>query len=109
MNAVQKAVLEMEATLEAARLLTWRAASMLDTGERNSLEASMAKAKAGRAATLVTQKCVELLGPLGYSEECLLEKWMRDVKINDIFEGTGQIQMLIIARNILGYGRDLLK
>jgi acyl-CoA dehydrogenase len=109
LSAVQKDVLEMEANLDVARLLTWRAAAMLDTGERNSLEASMAKAKAGRAATLVTQKCVELLGPRGYSCEWLLEKWMRDCKINDIFEGTGQIQMLIIARNILGYGREMLK
>ena len=109
LSAVQKAMLDMEANLEVARLLTYRAASMLDTGERNSLEASMAKAKAGRAATLVTQKCVELLGPRGYSCEWLVEKWMRDCKINDIFEGTGQIQMLIIARNILGFGRDKLK
>jgi len=109
LGAVQRDVLDMEANLEAARLLTWRAACMLDTGERNSLEASMAKAKAGRAATLVTQKCVELLGPKGYSCEWLVEKWMRDCKINDIFEGTGQIQMLIIARNILGFGRDMLK
>jgi len=109
LNAVQKAVIEMEASLDVARLLTWRAASMADNGERNSLEASMAKAKAGRAATLVTQKCVELLGPKGYSCEWLVEKWMRDCKINDIYEGTGQIQMLIIARNILGYGSDMLK
>ena len=109
LSVVQKAVLDMEANLEAARLLTWRAGSMLDTGERNSLEASMAKCKAGRAGTLVTQKCVELLGPLGYSSDWLVEKWMRDVKINDIYEGTGQIQMLIIARAILGYGREQLK
>ncbi len=109
LSAVQKEVLDMEAHLDAARLLTWRAASMLDTGERNSLEASMAKAKAGRAGTLVTQKCVELLGPLGYSQEWLVEKWMRDVKINDIYEGTGQIQMLIIARQILGFDRNQLK
>lgn len=109
LSAVQKAMLEMEANLEVARLLTWRAASMLDTGERNSLEASMAKAKAGKAATLVCQKCVELLGPRGYSREWLVEKWMRDCKINDIFEGTGQIQMLIVARNILGFSRDQLK
>jgi len=109
LSEVQRAVLDMEANLEAARLLTWRAASMLDTGERNSLEASMAKAKAGRAGTLVTQKCVELLGPLGYSTDWLVEKWMRDVKINDIYEGTGQVQMLIIARTILGFGRELLK
>jgi acyl-CoA dehydrogenase len=109
LSVVQKAMLDMEANLEAARLLTWRAGSMLDTGERNSLEASMAKCKAGRAGTLVTQKCVELLGPLGYSSDWLVEKWMRDVKINDIYEGTGQIQMLIIARTILGYGREQLK
>jgi acyl-CoA dehydrogenase len=109
LNVVQKAMIEMEANLEVARLLTWRSAVMLDTGERNSLEASMAKAKAGRAATLVTQKCVELLGSKGYSCEWLVEKWMRDCKINDIFEGTGQIQMLIIARTILGYTREQLK
>ncbi|MBW1710392.1 MAG: acyl-CoA dehydrogenase family protein [Deltaproteobacteria bacterium] len=109
LNAVQRDVLEMEANLEVARLLVWRASSMMDKGIRNSLEASMSKAKAGRAATLVTQKCVDVLGSKAYSCDWLLEKWMRDCKINDIFEGTGQIQMLIIARNILGFGRDRLK
>ena len=69
----------------------------------NSLEASMCKAKAGQAVTRITQKAVELLGPLGYSRQLLLEKWMRDAKINDIFEGTQQINLLIIARRILGY------
>ena len=68
----------------------------------------MAKAKAGVAVTQVTQKAVELLGPLGYSRKLLLEKWMRDAKINDIFEGTQQINLLIIARRILGYSsKDL--
>lgn len=109
MGAVERDVLDMEAHLDAARLLNYRAASMSDEGVRNSLQASMAKAKAGRAATLITQKCVELLGPLGYSTEWLVEKWMRDCKITDLFEGTGQIQMLIIARHILGYSREQLK
>ena len=109
LSAVQQAVLNMEADVEAARLLNYRAATMLDAKQRNSLQASMAKAKAGRAATLITQKCVELLGPLGLSRELLLEKWMRDCKITDIFEGTQQIQMLVIARNVLGYNRDMLK
>jgi len=109
LSVVQKAILDMEANLEVARLLAWKAAAMLNKGLRNSLEASCAKAKAGRAATLVTQKCVELLGPLGYSQDWLIEKWMRDCKINDIFEGTGQIQTLIIARTILGFSRDMLK
>ena len=109
MTAIERDITEMEANLKAARLLTWRAVWMLDNGDRNSLEASMAKAKAGLAVTHITQKCVELMGPLGYSRELLLEKWMRDAKINDIFEGTGQIQMLITARNVLGFGRDKLK
>ncbi len=109
MTAVERDIHTMEANLKAARLLTWRACWMIDRRERNSLEASMAKAKAGLAVTQLCQKAVELMGPLGYSRDCLLEKWMRDCKINDIFEGTGQINMLIVARNILGYRRDKLK
>jgi len=103
LTTVERDFMEMEANLQAARLLTWRAAWMMDQGLHNSLEASMAKAKAGLAVTQVTQKAVELLGPLGYSRKLLLEKWMRDAKINDIFEGTQQINLLIIARRILGY------
>ncbi len=95
--------MEMEANLQAARLLTWRASWMMDEGMHNNLEASMSKAKAGLAVTQVTQKAVELLGPLGYSRKLLVEKWMRDAKINDIFEGTQQINLMIIARRILGY------
>jgi acyl-CoA dehydrogenase len=109
LTAVERDIHTMEANLRAARLLTWRACWLLDRRERNSLEASMAKAKAGLAVTQLCQKAVELMGPLGYSRDCLLEKWMRDCKINDIFEGTGQINMLIVARNALGYGRDKLK
>ena len=102
-TAIQRDVIEMEAQWKAAWLLTLRAASMLDHGLQNSLEASMAKAKAGKAVTQITQKAVELLGPQGYSRDWLVEKWMRDGKINDIYEGTGQINLLIIARRILGY------
>jgi acyl-CoA dehydrogenase len=103
LTTIERDFIDMEVQLKAARLLTWRAAWMLDMGMRNSLEASMAKAKAGKAVTLVTQKAVELLGPGGYSRKYLVEKWMRDAKINDIFEGTQQINLLIIARRILGY------
>ncbi|MEP7286070.1 MAG: acyl-CoA dehydrogenase family protein [Chloroflexota bacterium] len=103
LTAIQRDVIEMEAQIKAAWLLTLRAASMLDHGIHNSLEASMCKAKAGKAVTLVTQKAVELLGTQGYSRDWLIEKWMRDGKINDIYEGTGQINLLIIARRILGY------
>src|SRR5262249_3314611 len=81
LTAVEGDFMEMEANLHAARLLTRRAAWMMDQGMPNSLEASMAKAKAGLAVTQVTQKAVELLGPLGYSRKLLVEKWMRDAKI----------------------------
>jgi acyl-CoA dehydrogenase len=103
LTAIERDFMEMEVQLKAARLLAWRAAWLLDNGQRNNLEASMAKAKAGLAVTQITQKAVELLGPLGYSRAYMLEKWMRDAKINDIFEGTQQINLLIIARRILGY------
>jgi acyl-CoA dehydrogenase len=98
----------MEAQLKAAWLLVLRSASMLDHGERNNLEASMAKAKAGKVTTQIAQKAVELLGPMGYSREWLVEKWMRDAKITDLYEGTGQINLLIVARRILGYTRNEL-
>jgi acyl-CoA dehydrogenase len=103
LTTIERDFMEMEMQLKAARLLTWRAAWMLDVGMRNNLEASMAKAKAGKAVTLITQKAVELLGPLGYSRNQLVEKWMRDAKINDIFEGTQQINLMIVARRILDY------
>lgn len=103
LTALERDFMEMESLLQGARLLTWRAAWMMDRGLHNNLEASMAKAKAGLAVTQITQKAVEILGPLGYSRSLLVEKWMRDAKINDIFEGTQQINMLIVARRILGY------
>lgn len=109
LSAVQADLLEMEAQLHAAWLLTLKATALLDAKQENQLESSMCKVKAGKAVTWVTQKAVELLGPLGYSTATLAEKWMRDAKINDIYEGTGQINMLIVARLILGYSRTELK
>jgi acyl-CoA dehydrogenase len=109
LSAVERDVIEMEAELQAARLLTWRAAAMMTRGRPNSLEASMAKAKAGLAVTRITQKAVELLGPAGYSKKLLVEKWMRDAKISDIYEGTQQINQLIVARRILDYSSSLLR
>ena len=99
----------MEATVEALRLLSWRAFWMSDNGIPNSLEASMCKAKGGRTATLITQKCADLMGPMGLSSDELMEKWVRDAKILDIFEGTGQIQHLIIARKVLKLSSHDLK
>ena len=109
LTAIERDLLEMEAKLKAGWLLTVRAATMMGYGETNRLEASMCKARAGETATWITQKAVELLGPLGYSRDTLVEKWMRDAKINDIYEGTKQINLLIVARSILGYTRKELK
>jgi acyl-CoA dehydrogenase len=101
--------LELESDLEAARLLTMRAAWMADNRQPNSLHASYAKAKAGRTGTDVALRCIELCGSVGLSEADLLEKWARDAKILDIFEGTQQIQLLIIARQLLGKSSAELK
>jgi acyl-CoA dehydrogenase len=109
LTALERDIIEMEANFKAAKLLTLRALWMMSQLQPNNLEASMAKAKAGLAVTKITQKAVEIMGPLGYSRKYLLEKWMRDAKINDIFEGTGQINMLIVARRVLDYSRDQLK
>ncbi|WP_374686786.1 acyl-CoA dehydrogenase family protein [Promineifilum sp.] len=109
MTAVERDIIEMEARYKGAWLLTLRAVALMAHGESNRLESSMCKYRAGDAVTWITQKAVELLGPKGYSREWLAEKWMRDAKINDIYEGTKQINQLIVARSILGYSRRELK
>jgi acyl-CoA dehydrogenase len=108
-SAIERDVMRMEAELRAAWLLTLKAAWMMDQKQPNNLEASMCKVKAGEVVTWVTQKAVEILGPEGYSTRHLVEKWMRDAKINDIYEGTGQINRMIVARNILGYKTSELR
>ncbi|MGI8728197.1 MAG: acyl-CoA dehydrogenase family protein, partial [Solirubrobacterales bacterium] len=101
-TAAASELLDLEADYEASRLLMLEAAWMADNGKPNSLQASFSKAKAGRSGTDIALRCIGLLGTLGYSENELLEKWARDAKILDIFEGTQQIQLLIIARQLLG-------
>jgi len=101
--------LRMEADWEAAYLLMVRSAWQADNNIPNSKEASMGKAKAGRVASDITLKAVEMAGTTGYSEQTLLEKWARDSKILDIFEGTQQIQQLVVARRLLGLSSSQLK
>lgn len=108
-SAAAAELYRMEADWEAAYLLTVKAAWMADNRMPNSKEASMSKAKAGRICNEITLKCVELCSSLGYAENELLEKWSRDSKILDIFEGTQQIQQLIVARRLLGKGSSELK
>jgi acyl-CoA dehydrogenase len=108
MSYIEREVIDMEIMLRSAWLLVIKAVWMADNRQPNSMESSMAKVRAGDVVTRITQKAVEIMGPLGYSREYLLEKWFRDAKISDIYEGTGQINRLVVARHILGYsGRDL--
>ncbi len=101
-SAAASEFIAMEADWEAARLLTLQAAWMADNKKPNSLQASMAKAKAGRTGTDIALRCVALCCGVGFGEGELLEKWARDAKILDLFEGTQQIQLLIVARLLLG-------
>jgi acyl-CoA dehydrogenase len=108
LTAVERDVIDMEIMLKSAWLMVIKAVWMADNKKANALEASMSKVKAGDVCTKITQKVVEILGPLGYSREFLAEKWFRDAKITDIYEGTGQINRLVVARQILGYsGKEL--
>jgi acyl-CoA dehydrogenase len=100
---VEREVIDCEIMLKSAWLMVLKAVWMADNKKPNALESSMSKVKAGDVGTKITQKAVEILGPLGYSREFLLEKWFRDAKITDIYEGTGQINRLVVARQILGY------
>ena len=108
LSYIEREVIDMEVMLRSAWLLIIKAVWMADNRKHNPLEASMSKLRAGDVVTRITQKAVEIMGPLGYSRDYLLEKWFRDAKITDIYEGTGQINRLIVARNVLGYsGREL--
>ena len=108
-TAIEKDVIEMEIMLRSAWLMILKAVWMADNKHPNALESSMSKVKAGDVVTKITQKAVEMMGPLGYSREYLLEKWFRDAKITDIYEGTGQINRLVVARQILGYSGSELR
>ncbi len=99
-QAVSFMLAEMAMQIDAARLLTWRAAWLYDNGQSCTTEASMAKAAAADAAMKVTTDAVQILGGYGYMREYPVEKWMRDAKIMQIYEGTAQIQRLIIARRL---------
>jgi acyl-CoA dehydrogenase len=100
--AIEQRLGQMKRELDAARLLCWKAAWMADHKIPNSKEASMAKAYAPQVAMGACIGAIQIMGPEGYSKEHLVEKWFRDIKVYDIFEGTGQIQRVIIGRKILG-------
>jgi acyl-CoA dehydrogenase len=99
-QAVGFRLADMAMRLDAARLLTWRAAAAIDAGQTVTSEAAMAKLYASEAAMFCTWGAVQTLGGWGYSREYPVEKWFRDAKLQEIWEGSSDIQRLIISRAI---------
>jgi acyl-CoA dehydrogenase len=93
-------IADMATEIEAARLLAWQAAWMLDRGDRATLYSSFAKRFAADAAMKATTDAVQIFGGYGYMKEYPVEKLMRDAKLFQIYEGTSQIQRLVIAKEI---------
>ncbi|NCG12045.1 MAG: acyl-CoA dehydrogenase [Planctomycetia bacterium] len=100
-QAIQFMLADMARDVEAARLLTYQSAWMIDQGQRNTKQCSMAKCFAGDMAMRVSTDAVQVFGGYGYSKEYPVEKLMRDAKVMQIYEGTNQIQRIIIARHLL--------
>jgi acyl-CoA dehydrogenase len=100
-QAIQFMIADMATKVEAARLLTWKSAALLDKGDRNTLASSHAKRFAADSAMEVTVDAVQVYGGYGFIKEYPVEKLMRDAKIMQLYEGTSQIQRLVIAREVL--------
>ena len=111
-GALQEARLPLQAKLAAAwtsvMLVKCKEEQLGETSDDYRIEASISKAMGGKASRQITQGCMELLGPDGLSEEFLAEKWFRDTRITDIYEGAGEIQRLLVARHLLGYRKGQL-
>jgi butyryl-CoA dehydrogenase len=101
LQAIQFMIADMATELEAARLLTWRAARMKDEKIRHSAESAMAKLMASETATRVTHKALQIHGGYGYLKDFPLERHYRDARITEIYEGTSEIQRLVIAASVL--------
>ncbi len=100
-QAIQWMLADMATQIDAARLLTYRAAYIRQQGQRSTKEASMAKLYASEVAVRATEKAVQIFGGYGFTKDYPVEKFYRDVKIATIGEGTSEIQHLVIARKIL--------
>ena len=101
-QGLQWEVADMKTRIEAARLLIYKAADMKDKGMEYSAEAAMAKLFAAETAMHVTTKCVQLHGGYGYTKDYPVERMMRDAKITEIYEGTSEVQKMVIAASVLG-------
>jgi acyl-CoA dehydrogenase len=100
-QAIQFLIADMATKVHVARLAAWDSAVLLDQGKRNTLESSHAKRFAADTAMEVTTDAVQVYGGYGFIKDCPVEKLMRDAKIMQLYEGTSQIQRLVIARETL--------
>ncbi|MFI5395897.1 MAG: acyl-CoA dehydrogenase [Candidatus Binatia bacterium] len=101
LQAIQFKIADMALRIDSARLLTWRAAQLKDQGTRFTTEAAMAKLAASETATFVTHQAIQILGGNGYVSEFPAERHYRDARITEIYEGTSEIQRLVIASNVI--------
>jgi butyryl-CoA dehydrogenase len=100
-QAIQFMLADMATELDAARLLTWRAAALKDRGVRHSAESAMAKLYASEMCERVTSRAIQVHGGLGYMKECAAERHWRDSRITEIYEGTSEIQRMVISASVL--------
>jgi butyryl-CoA dehydrogenase len=100
-QSIQWKLAEMALRIDAATLLTWRAATLKDAGRPHSMEAAMAKLEASRGADYCAKEAVQIHGGAGYTKEFAVERYFRDARITEIYEGTTEIQNLVIARELL--------
>lgn len=101
LQTIQNKLADMSLALESARLLTWRAAWLKDQHMPYVKEAAMAKLAASEAATLLSHQCIQILGGMGYVSDMPAERHYRDARITEIYEGTSEIQKLVIAGNLI--------
>ncbi len=101
-QAIQQKLADMQTDIEAARALTWRAARLKDAGRAHSVEGAQAKLFASRAAREVTSEAIQVLGGVGYTRDLPAERYYRDAKVTEIYEGTSEIQRMVISRALLG-------
>jgi alkylation response protein AidB-like acyl-CoA dehydrogenase len=102
LGAIQQKLADMQTEIEAARALTWRAARLKDAGRPHAVEGAQAKLFASRVARVQTGEAIQVLGGYGYTKDFPVERYYRDAKVTEIYEGTSEIQRLVIARALLG-------
>ena len=101
MQTIQNKLADMSVEIDSSRMLTWRAAMLKDAGYPFAKEAAQAKLKASETATMVGHQAIQVLGGMGFVEDMPAERHYRDARITEIYEGTSEIQRLVIAGNLL--------